>query len=94
MSEMLDRIARAIDPDRFDEFQTHDDTCPDCRAGREAVRARARKVLDALREPTEAMMWAGYNEYEAEKDSILGPAPVPMWRAMIDRALQEKGTEQ
>lgn len=50
---------------------------------------QARAVIEAMREPTKAMRLAGDNEYEEERESIMGPAPVPMWRAMIDKALEE-----
>ena len=48
----------------------------------------ARAAIEAMREPTDAMYLAGDNVYEQERDSILGPASVPMWRAMIDKALE------
>ncbi len=46
----------------------------------------ARAVLQAIREPSEAMNNAGMTE--ADKDSF-GVAVQPIWRAMVDAALEK-----
>jgi len=49
--------------------------------------AMARAAIDAMREPTEAMVNAGY-------DVGYSPDPLPtdeVWRAMIDAALSHEG---
>lgn len=88
MSEFIELVAKAI----WDNLPTRT-LMPWANAPeREQCFVAARSVLLAMREPSDAMTLAGDNVYEEERDSIMGPAPVPMWRAMIDKALEAEQT--
>lgn len=87
MNEMIERVARVIAPEAFDRtaFDARADyfTKPgDFEAGQERARAKARAVIEAMREPTEAMMGALAH--------VAGciHMPEPGWRAAIDEALK------
>jgi hypothetical protein len=79
MNEMIERVAQAMHGNRYEwprpEFAEH----------REDYRAMARKAIEAMREPTEAML-----------DAIEAPPGVSQWRdyaerdwhVMIDAALK------
>jgi hypothetical protein len=82
MSEMVERVARAIFPEAED--YTWDDfaNAPNGSAERitaSVYRMRARAAIEAMREPTEAMVHAGMSEEGTDLPSE--------YRAMIDAAL-------
>jgi hypothetical protein len=89
MSEIVERVARAIylvpvggreDPyaQRWDELrEKHQD----------AFRAIARAAIEAMREPTEAMM-AGVDCAGEKAEWLSGKAWKVGWQAMIDEALK------
>ena len=56
-SEMVERVARALDPDAFAErLPGHEKgQCPSCDYRTELAMSQARKAIEAMREPTEAM---------------------------------------
>lgn len=80
---MIERVARAID---IKQMEGH------------GVYEIARAAIEAMREPTEAMLRAGGDEpYLATSGSPLVfaevrdvVAPENIWQAMIDAALEEK----
>jgi hypothetical protein len=73
---MLERIATALEQKlKGDGFCSYQD------AAIEAVKA--------MREPDYPMIYAGDAELSDEMNSFLGPAPAPVWRAMIDAILTE-----
>ena len=88
MSEMVERVARAIAPDvwiNFDAFcrlkEYKIDEVEDRKRTSEAIKLsikRARAAIEAMREPTEAMLTAG--------SMRTGEA----YAAMIEAALKEK----
>ena len=78
MSEMVERVARAIsggdDPANVLEIHRH----------------RAKLAIEAMREPTEAMVDAGRNEPVSHSWGSGGEFitdPDEVWQAMIDAAL-------
>lgn len=83
MSEMTERMARAIDPDGWDPKH------PWCKSYRKSRHTRARNqadaVLRAMREPTEEMLVAGFKDcfYGIMSRSKLAQA----YRAMLAEAL-------
>jgi hypothetical protein len=56
-----------------------------------AALKNARAALQAMREPTEAMVLAAYRAFDAfGPDAVLGPhETLAIWHAMIDAALEE-----
>jgi hypothetical protein len=87
MSEMAERVSRALYPDQWASQDTCLEIDPDYYASpteteqRVNLLAQGRRALEAMRIPTEAMIQAG----------IPGPInnPLRIWRAMIDAALQD-----
>ena len=78
---LVARLAKIIDPEAFglplDNFGS------DYLSDRDMAREKARAVIAAMREPTEAMAWVGRGTNHAD-----------LWRAMIDAALSEKPPER
>lgn len=59
---------------------------------RDAYIADARAVIEAIREPSEAMEAAGYGNTKGDPDNtgiVDNPRPDDAWRAMIDALLEE-----
>lgn len=85
MSEIIDRIARIYDEGSFGEPLCKCEACAISRArGQEAARIFAVKVIAAMREPTENMVFVAGSDsmgFTAE-DVRLG------WQLMIDEALR------
>jgi hypothetical protein len=92
MNDMMERVARAIDPERWaqiDHMPVADRARPVLIA---AEKMRASAAIEAMREPTEAMTKA------AERVEVRGAdlhdfaafdcAP-DVWKAMIDAALKD-----
>ena len=79
MSKLVDRAARIIDP-QFDSFGHLG--ADYVRRYQDETRAKVRAVLAAMREPTEAMVRAGYQGAA----NALGKEEEATWRAMIDAA--------
>jgi hypothetical protein len=87
ISEMVERVARAIDPDSWKSGSILDEI----RRGRSIDKARS--AIEAMRVPTKAMIEAGepvvYGCYSLEPGEGLDENPaVPTWEAMIDEALK------
>lgn len=77
---LVDKIASAI----VSEY----DLDEDCRVDNSLAIARA--VLQAMREPDEAIIRAGFENYPAIWTSAITPEDrVGIWQAMIDAALLE-----
>ena len=72
MSEMVERVAKAL----AREYDRDPET-DNVGLGTQLSTAMARAAIAAMREPTEAMLYAGWQE-----DSSI-------WRAMIDAALKD-----
>ncbi len=71
--EMVERVARVLAPEHEEPLEPG--------LARAIAMDEARAVIEAMREPTEAMKNAGFA-------MLLGNVPVAMiWRAMIDAAL-------
>lgn len=96
MSEMIERVARAIAPDDFDSLPGHEQgKCPDCDSNRDEARRIVRTVIEAMLEPTDAMCEAGYGagtgdwggRYDNRRELARGRIE-PGWKAMIGAALQ------
>lgn len=79
MSELVDRAARIINP-QFDSFGHLGAAY--VRQYQDETRAKARAILAAMRDPTEAMILAGVHH-----DNMGDMAG--RWRAMIDAAILE-----
>lgn len=103
MSEMLERVARALYDQEAERSAKADRIIAAARGQpvgqpsiepyeecADAFRADARAAIEAMREPTEAMVAAAW-----VKRSSLDEAPTPgatfalMWRAMIDASLPD-----
>jgi hypothetical protein len=92
---MIERVARAINPDAFVDPKTP------MRAYRRGVAKRqASAVLDAIeqagfvivpREPTRAMREAGYRAMM--HTDFTGPQEAACWSAMLSSALSETGKQ-
>ena len=78
MSEMIDRVARALDPGAFQM------TGGDSADAREDARIMARAAIEAMREPTKAMIDAGMQHEGIDLRSE--------YCAMIDAALNAPST--
>jgi len=85
MSEMVERVARAMfEDDQFDyepKMPTWEET-----GVREEYRRKARIAIEAMREPTEAMIDRGL----AWPNSFVKTG---VWLAMIDAALTDAGVK-
>lgn len=81
MSEMVERVARAI---YFRGDDQGDTAWHHCQLWhRDVAREQARAAIEAMREPTEAMVKAAYGRERTGTER-------GNWRAMIDAALKEK----
>ena len=78
MSEMIERVAKAI------HKVTHDDKWPTCNFCKDAARA----AIEAMRQPTEAMIGAG-RDATINNDPLAYPDVEDTWPAMIDAALKD-----
>ena len=96
MSEMVERVARAIADAGFDTQMLRDDNSPTSHLTPEFhywLKA-ARAAIEAMREPTEGMIAAAPRATEApteEVDCVLAislPTPSFVWQAMIDEVLK------
>ena len=90
----VEEVARALSAsdganwDAKTDSETANGCTPD--EQRDYWREKARAAIGAMREPTEAMVLAGYNalmEWDARTGEDYGIGEV--WRAMIDAALSE-----
>lgn len=85
MSEMIDRVAAAILAAR-----PADPTSSSLGTPEQAARAYARVAVEAMREPTDAMEWAGDEAAQTcVKDDPCGKAGRHVWADMMDEALKE-----
>lgn len=88
MSEMVERVARAIavagNGGTWDDWYSEDQ--------KEFHRRRARAAIEAMREPTKAMVKAGTISWDPMDGSPIRPMfdPKRPYEAMIDTALNEK----
>lgn len=90
MSEIIERVARALSPDDFPAENDEERCwCVFCRADlaitQEFQRQKARAAIAAMRQPTESMREAGA--------CYIGSTDIHFaWQAMIDKALEEDAT--
>ena len=81
-SEMVERVARVIDPDAFDPCpHKTGGLCLLCAEAQDNAWYLARAAIEALREPTEAMADDGDHHCSASDVRHV-------WQAMIDQALK------
>ena len=79
MSEMIERVAKAISPN-WGTMSSND---------RRNARITAQVMLTTIREPTEAMIYAGGHAAPPDGPYADGPGWIRnRWHAMIDEALQ------
>lgn len=98
MTGMVERVARAIDPSAWDERPMYGGGEPGPqeteladllkRAAREPSLRQARAAIEAMREPTEAMIAAARDPLSAN-GSPMSKGPHEVFRAMIAAALAE-----
>ena len=102
MSEMIERVARAIRPEAFEPITEGARTAgmteflEKCRErGVEQALKRARAAIEAMREPTEAMVASGESAASFGIGKPKDDDAIPrVWRWMIDAALSNsKGGE-
>ena len=96
MSEMIERVARAIALAALDD-ETRSVVDPENWPVAESYCDMARAAIEAMREPTEAMIDAGVNAKRQNVDVYFDGATVPrknvervIYKDMIDAALSEK----
>lgn len=75
MSEMVERVAIAICGIGREEWGE-----PEFERYQYIYLSRARKAIAAMREPTDAMYWAGEDKLDVNAKGV--------WQAMIDEALK------
>lgn len=80
MSEMIDRVARALAKAADDDYVSH----------MEFWRLYARAAIEEMREPTDAMEYAG----ATVADNIANVEAEACWKAMIDVALSAPEQEK
>lgn len=87
-SPIIERAARAIDPEAFERADADAINGPHFDARRREAVETARAVLRAIREhPSHAMLSAGG---EAVYDQSGDTSVIEIWQAMIDAALGEE----
>lgn len=100
----IEQVARAIAPDLWESFDNHcgikrwnDEEVAVAKANNSSIRKtiwQARAAIEAMREPTDAMVESGFDYDERELKIRLGRAPTPEecqaaeYSAMIDAALR------
>lgn len=94
MSELVERVARAICKSRFMNGGNEDDDGWDDlpKAHKQQRLIEARAAIEAMREPTEAMIDAGepeFYEWMFGQEDWTRPMVPQGWRAMIDAALTD-----
>lgn len=75
MNEMIERVAKAIWSDYWDGEGCSWAEMEE--SSRQTALSMARAAIEAMREPTEAMLEAQFGQ----------PSPADCWRAMIDAAV-------
>lgn len=105
---MVEKVARAIDPLAFDDWQKHFDyemrasgneaeakAFADWTSGKRIADAKekARSALEAMREPTEAMVRAASEEcvsfdHHGNDGDMDAQEAIDAYRVMIDKALE------
>lgn len=89
MSEMIERVARVIWESDLSRRTGDGDFYPAWRSNSCETRPyldAAVKAIEAMREPTKAMVQRGFDEPRGEMDWL--KAIATSWRAMIDEALK------
>ena len=84
---MVERVARAIDPECWAEPGLTRAELENCHIRRQKANWQARVAIQVMREPTDAMIEAGYIYFGGERCS-----PDESWEAMIDAALSSNHT--
>ena len=87
MSEMIERVARALEADYIRTSGVRLDMNPSWAPFRQSARA----AIEAMREPTDKMLTAGGSvdaghAWSPKKELVASPGSV--WTAMIDEALK------
>jgi hypothetical protein len=92
MFEMIERVARAIDPG-FWRVIAGQPSCDAIACAVEASLARARAAIEAMREPTKEMLALVNDEersfYQELHDLADETTVADIWRTLIDTALKE-----
>lgn len=89
MNEMIERVSRAMEPYLWDQEITtkYPEFVPEIDKMREYSIARARKAIEAMREPTQSMLDAARSIDPGVINDEYAPAS-QHWAAMIDEALK------
>lgn len=82
-NELIERVARAINPNAFDPKHSHIENCDECEWYRDIARKQARDAIEAMRKPTDAMIAAIDTIDESEIELVK-----QNWQAMIDEVLK------
>jgi hypothetical protein len=86
MSEMIERMAKALYDDWVKEDFTEDYCAWDLLPGKDMWRQRARATLAAMQEPTDKMIDAVYDPAVNSRSSVAND-----WRSMVEAELGEGG---
>ncbi len=84
MSEMVESVAKAM----AEQGQAHTKWEDCAETFREKMRAQARAAIEAMREPTPAMVDAGYEADNGEDRHLGERGARDCWRLMVDAALK------
>lgn len=95
MTSMREKLARAIGScgklPKEEEQRVWAGFCRDQPKIAELFRVQAQAVLDALQDPTDAMIDAGHQGFHQVGGKLVAPKPKVMFKAMI-KAAGEEGT--
>lgn len=88
MSEMIHRVAKAINPRAWGDPNEYlfDDWR---KQAQNRALAQARAAIEAMREPTISMVWCGARATQGDDLHPTNGEVNAAWRAMIDSALTE-----
>lgn len=90
--DMIEKVARAIDPKAFDLATGHEN-CVDCLFHQREAARRARAAIEAMRQPTKPMLGKGANKIDFHdlitENRDMRDRMLVAWQAMIDRALEQ-----
>jgi hypothetical protein len=88
MNELVERVARAIDPEAWGlPSNLEAETISDRDEARDHARAAIEVVIEALREPTEALL-AALDRGGEKKDWPSGNMWKHVWQTLCDEALK------
>lgn len=83
---MIEKVARAINPDDFSIECSVGPDCSACKAIKNVAMENAKAAILAMREPSEGMIEAGSAHMLDDGDKV----SLDIWHIMIDAALKEE----